>query len=279
MAHHSFTFQHASQEFFAQSWLPEHPKALIVLVHGHGEHSGRYAHVADFFNQQGYALIGMDLHGHGQTAGKRGHAPSYDAMLDSVAQLVQEAAQKVPGVPVFMYGHSMGGNIALNYVMRREHQLAGLILSSPWLRLAFTPSSVDVFLAKMMINLYPSFTQSTKLDASAISQIPEEVKKYQDDPLIHDMVSPVMYLGTHQAGLWALEHANSLKTPTLIVHGTGDRLTSWEASQEFSKQAPQNLMTFKTWEGLFHEMHYEAKRDEVFSTYAEWLNRHLVPAS
>ena len=253
-------------------WRPKSsPKAVVCLVHGHGEHCDRYAHVGNYFNQKGIALLSYDLYGHGKSEGKRGHVPSYEAVLNTIAHLIKVARKHYPKLPLFLMGHSMGGNFAINYVLKRNPQINGLILSSPWFRLSFQPRKVDIILAHIMYRLYPSYTQSTKLDATAISRDPKEVKKYEEDPLIHSMISPVLFLGVHKGGIWAIEHADQLSSPLLLVHGTADQLTSHEASMEFVEKAGGGDVRLLNWDGGFHELHYDLDKEKLLQAYVSWI--------
>lgn len=272
MGHTTHTFSANKQVFFGQVWLPETPaKALLLIVHGHGEHSGRYAHVAAALNAVGIAVAGFDHYGHGKTAGKRGYVPSSEAVFDSMAAALSDAEGRVPGVPVFIMGHSMGGGFVANYVMKRPHSLRGVILSAPWLRLAFEPAKAEVLLAKIMNRIYPKFTQSSKLDATAISRDPAEVEKYRKDPLIHDRIGPPLFLGCHAGGELALAHAGEWTLPVLHMHGDADRLTSFEASEGFARRNGASDKTWIPWPGLFHEMHNEPEKVQVLNTLASWI--------
>jgi alpha-beta hydrolase superfamily lysophospholipase len=121
MTAHDFSFEWQTQDqvmLKGRCWLPEQPKALVCLVHGFAEHMGRYTHVAEYFNAQGYGLIGFDLRGHGQSGGRRGHTPSYDDLIENIREMLALAAEKLEGLPLFLYGHSMGGNLVANYLIR-----------------------------------------------------------------------------------------------------------------------------------------------------------------
>ena len=168
-------------------------------------------------------------------------------------------------------GHSLGGNLVANYVLRRKPQLRGVILSSPWLRLAFAPSSLDRFLAKSMVNVWPSFTQSSKLDASAISRLGEEVHKYQNDPQVHDLISPRLFLDATEAGEYALNHAAAWHLPLLHLHGDADRITSFEASQAFAQQAGGGQVAWKPWPGGYHELLNDRDGETVKAELITWL--------
>ncbi len=276
MQHEEFSWKAAdSQMTYAQLWAPDvAPKAVVCLVHGMGEHSGRYAHLAEFLSGNQVALLAHDHRGHGKSDGKRGHCSSYQMLLGSVGDLLGKAEALYPGTPIFLYGHSMGGNVVLNYLIRKNPSVRAGIATGPWLKLAFDPPKIEVFMGQLVGKILPSFTQSTKLDASAISRIPEEVKKYTSDPMVHDRISIVMFLGCFEAGLWALENAARLEKPVLLMHGTEDKLTSEPASAEFAQRAGANVK-YVPWQGCYHEIHNEPERPQVFQTILDWINQHL----
>ncbi len=256
-------------------WLAESPKAVLALVHGHGEYTERYDHLASFLNGHGISVMGMDLPGHGRSPGKRGHFKSYEGVLNQVAALIDRAKATHPGLPVFLMGHSMGGNLVASFALRRQPSLSGVILSSPWLELAFAPSTVDVMLAKVMINIWPSFTQSSKLDATAISRDPALVKAYEEDPLIHDQVSPRLFTDVTQAGSEVLQHANDWNLPLLVYQGDADRITSHDASAKFAATAGGGDVTWHSWPGGYHEMHNEPEKQAVFELLYRWINERV----
>ena len=276
MMHSTFTWNSRDGiEIFGQTWKPEGlAVAAVCLVHGMGEHSSRYAHVAEFLCRNQIGVLAFDHRGHGNSKGKRGHSPSYDSLLNDVGKAIEETQVAFPGLPVFLFGHSMGGNVALNYALRRSPEVKGVIASSPWLRLAFQPSKMDLFLAKMMIKIFPSFSQSTKLDTKAISRDPEEVKKYENDPLVHDKISAAMFFGVYQAGQFALDNAESFKYPLLIYHGTDDKLTHYDASKEFGFTVTGDV-TWKSFQGFYHESHNEPEKAQVLEMLKNWINAHI----
>lgn len=262
-------------DIYGQYWAPDGtPEAVICLVHGMGEHSSRYAHVADFFINKNIALISYDHRGHGKSGGKRGHTPSYDLLLDGVTDLINKANEIFPGAPQFLYGHSMGGNVVVNYAIRKKPSVKGIILSGPYLRLAFNPPAFKVALGKFAASIFPGLQQPTGLDATAISQDKAVVDAYINDPLVHDKISAGFFVNVHGAGEWAMEHASELELPTLIFHGTADRLTSHKASEEFARSINGHA-TLKLWEGLYHETHNEAEKQQVFEHIYGWIEQHL----
>ncbi|HWB64272.1 MAG TPA: lysophospholipase [Chitinophagales bacterium] len=275
MNHFEWNWEQEGRKIFAQGWSPPQTKGVVCIVHGFNEHSTRYARAAEALCNAGYAVLTYDQFGHGKTEGKRGHAPSYDAMLDSIKILLDEAGTRFPGVRKYLWGHSMGGGEVINFLLRRSTaDLNGAIATGPLLRLGFEPPAFKVFLARIMQNIYPAFTEKAELDADGISRDKEEVRKYNADPYNHGKITAGMFFGFYNAGRYALEHAAELKTPLLLMHGAADRLTSPGATKEFADKAPQNLVTLKLWDGFYHELHNEPEPDrtEVMNFIIKWLN-------
>lgn len=262
-------------QLFARDWLPEDtPRAVVCLVHGLGEHSSRYHHVAAALNRAGYVLLGFDLRGHGKSQGQRGHAPSWDALLDDIGQFLQEAKQRFPDHPLFLYGHSMGGILVLSYALRRKPQLSGTIVTSPLLRTAFQPPAWKLWLGKTLYSLLPAFSLSNELDPRGLAHDQKVVDAYIQDPLVHNRVSARLAMDMLTAGEWALEHAAEFPLPLLLMHGADDPICSAQASREFAARVPGDC-TFRLWDGLYHEMHNEPEQQQVFDMMVEWLGKHV----
>jgi len=276
MQHFEFEWQtEDGLRLYAQGWQPEtESKGVVCLVHGLGEHSGRYAHLAAFLNQAGYALLAFDLRGHGKSEGQRGHTPSYQALLEDISHLLEEAAERYLDRSRFLYGHSLGGTLVIEYALRHCPQLAGVIASGPLLRTAFEPPAWKLTLAKIMRSLWPTLALSNEIDRQALSRDPEVVRAYNDDPLVHDRLSTRLGMDMLQSGLWSLEHAAEFALPLLLMHGSADRLTSAQASREFAAQAGDGC-TLRIWDGFYHEIHNEPEQGQVFAYLLEWLNTDL----
>lgn len=253
-----------------RSWEPDGAsKAVVCLIHGLGEHCGRYAHVAAALTEASFAVLAVDKRGHGRSEGKRGFIPSYEALMADIDLLLDQAGTRHPGKPRLLYGHSLGGNEVLNYALRRRPALAGVVATSPGLRTAFDPPAVQLAAGKIMNRLYPGFTMANGLDVTAISRDPAVVAAYQKDPLVHDRLSARLGVELLATGEWAIDHAADFPAPLLLMHGTGDRITSHLASGDFARTAPD--CTLKLWEGLFHETHNEPEKEDVLSTLVAWL--------
>ena len=257
---------------YAQRWAPEgEPKAVVCLIHGLGDHSGRYRHVAEALVRADYALLTFDLRGHGRSGGPRGHWQSFDLVMNDIGLLLTEAARRFPNRPRVLYGHSLGGSLALNYVLRRQPKLAGVIATSPGLRPGFEPPAWKVGMARTLRRVWPRLTLSNELETAAMSREAAVVAAYRADPLNHDRLSAAAGVDILDSGAWALAHAAEFPLPLLLMHGAADRVTSVEATREFAAQAGANC-TLKIWDGLYHEIHNEPEQGAVLAYLIAWLD-------
>jgi alpha-beta hydrolase superfamily lysophospholipase len=259
-------------QLFCRAWLAEKPKSMIAFVHGLGEHSGRYAHVADFFNKNEYSFFAFDNRGHGQSEGKRGHAPNYDSYLYDIDVFLDYVTAQSAGKPIFLYGHSMGGNLALNYILKRKSTIKGLIVSGPWIQLAFQPKPVLVTVGKLMRSMVPGFTQDSGLVQAHISKDSSVVEAYKNDPLVHSKITASASMSLLEAAAFLDSYAGLMPVPALIMHAREDLLTSQPASEAFSKRV-SGPITYKKWEGMYHEIHNEPQKLEVLNYMLGWLER------
>ncbi len=268
-------------EIYGKYWAPDASiTAVVALVHGMGEHINRYERFATQLTEAGYAVIGFDQRGHGRSEGKRGHTPSYEHLLICIDDLLHKAVEYFPETPIVLMGHSMGGNLVLNYLIEKQPLIKGAIVSSPYLKLAFEPPAIKVMLGKLVNKVYPGFSQSTNLDVNAISRIPEEVALYEKDTLVHDRITSNMYLNISEKGLYALEHAEEVNVPLLVYHGTGDTLTSHKATADFTAKASASVndITLKLFDGAYHETHHDLVHQEQLQLVIEWLDKRLKNA-
>jgi alpha-beta hydrolase superfamily lysophospholipase len=255
-----------------QHWALEAPRAVIALVHGQGEHIGRYAHMAEWMGAQGIAMMGHDQQGFGKSGGKRGHAPGLEAYLDDIAILIEEAQGRYPGVPIILYGHSMGGNVVLNYVFRRPIDvLTGVIVSGPWVRLAFEAPGWKVALGRLLGGLWPELSLSTELDVKKLSRDPQVVAAYKADPLTHDRMSASAGVALIDAAAWLNTYSGKVSRPLLMMHGGADGLTSASATRELAERLSGQVMHHE-WKGLYHEIHNEPEQQEVFQFVLDWVD-------
>lgn len=261
---------------FARGWAPEKdPKAVICLVHGLGEHSGRYAHVGAAFASAGYALLAFDLRGHGKSGGARGHTPSLEAYFKDIDNFISAAGNRFPSAPRFLYGHSLGGLLSLAYAETHKMDARGMIISSPALRSAVHEQKAKVLLVKVLGSLAPTITLPSGLVNANLSRDPQVVRAYEADPLVHDKVTT----GWGKAGLEvtdiAFAHAAQLPIPVLLAYGSQDPIAFPRGSEEFARLAPQGQVTLRRFEGLYHEIHNEPEKAEVLNTYIQWLDKQV----
>jgi len=247
----------------------ENAKAVIVLVHGVGEHILRYNYWAELFMKEGIALTGVDLPGHGRSEGRRGNIKSYRLVDEMIGILIDSCRKTFPGIPVYLYGHSLGGGIVLSYLLRINPKIKGAIVTSPWLRLSFEPPNIKVILASVMNKILPGLTQPSGLNVNHISHDGAVISNYNTDPLVHDKISVSLFDSATKAAKYSLEHASELRIPTLLIHGSEDLITSPEGSREFAGKSGK--VVFKIWEGGYHELHNEPFKDEVFRFIVNWI--------
>ena len=249
-------------------------KGVIIITHGMGEHSMRYLEMVDFYTNEGYTVISFDIRGHGLSEGKRGHTPGYDFLMDDIERVYTQVKKDYPSLPIFLFGHSMGGNLVLNFLLRKPNSICGAIVTGAYLKLGFEPPKWKIILAKLSSNIWPTLSQPTELELNALSRNKEVIRKYENDELVHDRITSAFFINVHFAGQYVIDHANEIKTPLLVMHGMEDRLTSPKGSQEFASNAGENVH-LKMWDGLYHELHNEPEKQEIFHYEMEWMNKLL----
>jgi len=274
MKYNSYGFKSADGiNLVCQKWVPENEKALICLIHGLGEHGGSYQQMAEFMAGKGYSLAVLDLRGHGHSDGKRGHSDSFELLMQDIDTFINEILSETPNIPCFLYGHSMGGNLVLNYSLRYNMHFNGVIASGPWLKLAIEPSKFKLKIADVANSIFPSFPLKNGLDKEKLYHKREGSYECSKDPLTHDYITVRLFHNIRKSGLWALEHAKEFKTPLLIMYGSDDEITSPKASVEFADAV--DGCTLKIWNGFYHVLHNEPKLDEVFKYTVDWMEKHI----
>lgn len=255
---------------YAAEWAVPDARAVIGLIHGVGEHCRRYDHFAAWLNEQGIAVVGYDRQGFGRSEGKRGHSANLKELLDEISRLTVACERRYPDTPVFLYGHSMGGMLLLRYLVRRHPHISGAVISAPHIRLNFQPSALLVGIGKVMRKIAPTFTQENSLDLDQLSRNLEVRPAYEADPNVHGKLSGQLGIDMLESAAELDEWRGNLPVPTLLMHGSADGLTSHAASRDFAERNPDGV-TFKSWEGLYHELHNEPEREEVFGFVLRWL--------
>jgi acylglycerol lipase len=256
------------------SWEPAHPESaggLVVIVHGFGEHSGRYGHVADRLTRDGWTVFALDHHGHGRSEGPRGRISFPDAVAD-IDRLVDLSVERRPGLPLFLLGHSMGGALALRYALAHPDRLSGLILSGPLVQVEGRAAAQ--LLGRVLGRLVPNLPLA-RLDPNLVSRDPGVVRAYVEDPLVFHQPLPAATVSEflrHAATLPA--EVDRIRLPTLLMYGTEDRLCAPQGAVLVSRRIGASDLTTKPYDGLYHEILNEPERERVLDDVCGWLAAH-----
>lgn len=261
-------------QLFVCDWpLDTAGRGSIVLIHGLGEHCGRYAHVARFLNGCGWSVRAYDHRGHGRSGGARGDVPDGDAMLRDAKLVIGDFAAGQSRPPLLL-GHSMGGLIAAQYATRGISPLRGLILSSP--ALAVRLSGAQKFLLKMLTAIAPGFGTPNGLDSNYLSHNKEVVVAYNSDPLVHPKITARLLNSMLEGIAYVQSHAAQLNTRTLLLVAGDDHLVDASGSKAFFAQLAPGVGTMHLYPELYHEIFNEAEPRRVFDDLKAWLDG--VPA-
>lgn len=263
------------QVLFAQKWdAGKHARAAILLVHGLGEHSSRYSPWAARLVNEGISVLSFDFRGHGQTPGKPGQINDYTKLLSDIELLISKGEKEFKNIPKFLYGHSMGGNLVTNYVISNTTNLKGIILTSPWFELTNLPPRFKLSSALFFSKLMPWVIAQSDLKAEHISRELREVHLYKSDKLIHNKISLGLFRKAYEQGQVAKRSIYKINAPLLVMHGSGDQITSCQATREFIRNSSDKT-TFVEFEGGYHELHNDLDRDKVFTELLQWLNEQI----
>lgn len=255
-------------------WEVDNAKSIVCIVHGHGEHAGRYEEVALAFNKAGLGVVGLTLRGHGSSGGKQGYISSINDFIQDLETFVNFVHDKYPGKELVLYAHSMGGNIGLNFLFRQDAAVFKCaVITSGWIKLAVEPTATQNILAWIGDKLLPGLIQPSKLDIKGISTVEEEQAAYADDPQIHSNLSGRLFAEIQRSAKWILAHIQDCPIPVLVAHGDEDPIISIEGSQQLADKS--ELITLKIWPGLRHETHHEHNKKEVIDFYVKWVTSHI----
>jgi alpha-beta hydrolase superfamily lysophospholipase len=262
-------------EIYSKAWLPVgKAKGVVCLVHGVGEHVGRYQADGEALAGGGYILAGFDQRGFGKSGGQKGHTPSLQAYFDDMEKFLGEAARRFPNLPLFLYGHSMGAILVLAYTPVRKPSIAGVIATCPGLKTVLQEQKAKVFLAKLLGKILPTLTMKSDLDARMLSRDPKVAAEYTGDPLVHPYITTSWGKSMLEAIDMVYEHAPRFPLPLLLMHGSNDEIAYIRGSMAFAELAPKDKMTFRVWDECLHELHTDPAKAEVFNTMLEWLEQH-----
>lgn len=248
------------------------PRGAVLIVHGLGEHAWRHHPLAQRLNEWGFCVRAYDQRGHGESDGARGVIPHADALLDDLAEVLDDTRRHIAqpwACPLIVLGHSMGGLVAALFVQRRMAPVDALVLSSPALQTGI--GSLKKQLIGLLEGVAPNWALGNGLDASKISHDPAVVQAYQSDPLVHDRISARLARFIDEGGPQVLAAAPGWSVPTLLLYAGEDKLVRPEGSAAFAQAAPGAVLSSRCFEGLYHEIFNEQDASAVFATLERWL--------
>lgn len=263
-------------KIFWRGWIPENYKAILFVSHGLGEHSGRYSYFGEYFSERGFAVFGNDHRGHGESGGRRGHILEFKEYIEDFRLFRESVIKRIKPKPLFLVGHSMGGLIAVHYVLSYPDDFNGLILSSPALAVKIEASKLKQSLGRFFSKYIPALSMGNGLDPNYVSRDKEVVRKYIEDPLVHDRVSARWFTSFLSAIDEAQRRAEEIKTPILLMQSAQDKLVLPEGAGTFFSKLKLKDKELKYWDGLYHEMFNEPEKEQVFEKVLIWLQSHLA---
>lgn len=248
---------------------------MLAVVHGHGEHIERYAKFARFFVQRGFAVYGFDLRGNGRSPGKRGHVDRWRQYHDDVEAFLEVVRGQERGAPVFLFGHSLGALVVLEFAITRPSGLAGVIASAP----PFLPTGVESprleALARILTVVWPSFSVDLGLETAALTRDPIDLETRVNDPLSHRRISARLATEARRAILRTMDNAERLALPLLLMHGGADRVNDPQGSQAFFDRVAFPDKELLILPGGYHEPHTDIQHVEAAAAIKSWMKRHM----
>lgn len=259
-----------------QTWEVPRSEAALLVVHGLGEHSGRYRELAEYLAGHHVSTFAMDLRGHGGSEGRRGHARRFDILLQDLDRFRREVQGLVEvETPLFLLGHSMGGLITLRYLEEYEVPVRGAIVSSPWLGTAMPTPRWKITLGTAMNRFLPAFPFRTRLATEFLSHDEERVRDYEEDPRIHDRITPRLYMEMSLAMGQASQRSDRLRVPALFLLAGDDRLVDVHKGLAFARSLHGDDVTTRLVEGAYHEVLNETDRLATFALVRDWMLERL----
>jgi len=256
---------------FVADWPIDAPAGArrgIVLMHGLGEHCGRYAHVARFFNDCGLSVRVYDHRGHGRSGGARGDAPDAETLAQDARIVIDDFARNLSSPPLLL-GHSMGGTFAAYYAARALSPLGGLILSAPALGIKL--SAAQRMLLRVLGAIAPGFGIPNGFDSRYLSHRADVIAAYDSDPLVHAKISARLLRAMLAAVEYSQAHASVLRVKTLLLVAGEDRLVDAGGSAAFFAKLPAGLGAMQHYAGYYHELFNEVDAARVFDDMRAWL--------
>jgi len=247
-----------------------------LLVHGLGEHSGRYQHVAEAFNARGFAVLAPDHVGHGESPGYRVFVERFDDYLVGVRETRAVITEQYGTLPCFILGHSMGGLITGRILLDDQHQYQGALLSGPAFAAEAPPTGLVMWIGRLLAKWAPKVGMIA-LDASGVSRDPKVVADYNADPLVnHGKITAALGIAIFDAMAQVMSQAQAVTLPLFIMHGDADTMAAPAGSQRFAEAVSSDDLSIQLLPGLYHEIFNEPEGTEIIAAYADWMEARLL---
>lgn len=260
-----------------QAWSPdESARAVLLVAHGYGEHSGRYGNLVDFFVPRGFAVYAVDHRGHGRSEGQRGHVKRFDELIADLHAFRVRVEEDQRENPIVLVGHSLGGLIAVHYALAHGQGLAGVVLSSPALGLIGGPSRPLVWLGRVLSLFAPRVSFRGNVAPELLSHDASVGQAYAADSLVHRSVSARFVTELSRAIRLAHERAAEMRVPLLVLQAGDDRLVDPHAVEDFAGKAGSEVKNLQLYSGFYHEIFNETEKERVFADLAQWIEMRIT---
>lgn len=269
-----FRFQNRGNSLSALKWIPFAPsRGAVVFVHGLGDHAGRYAEVAQFLNNNGYAVYCLNFEGHGHSPGPRAHIPQFEHLVEDLAAFVDVVHEEQKNIPVFLVGYSMGGAVVASYVTAKEHRLAGVIFSAGALTGNKAIPAILKKLVGMLASVLPMLRVIPLAKGTQMTRHPSMVDDYETDPLMAcDKMTIITAVQLVAAVDRVEQQLNRVLVPFLVMQGTADTLTLPEGASALYEVSPSSDKSIELYDGALHDLLHEINREAVFEDIRAWLD-------
>ena len=261
---------------FFQSWLPEEiPVASVAIVHGWGEHSDLYLNVVESLLSGGYAVYGFDQRGHGRSPGKRGHINSWREYREDLRSFINVIGQQNSDGAIFLWGHSLGALIALDYILCYPEEVRGAVIGSCPIEPAGVAKPHLVLLSRLLSHIWPSFSLDRRLDATLLSRDQEVVQQSMSDPMMHGLCSARWATEVLDAISRVKSQVSEVSIPVLFLHGEADQVNLASGTSYLFNSVAIEDKTLRLYSGMYHELHNDTNYEQVLDDVRNWLGRHL----
>lgn len=273
----SYFKSHDHHRLYYQEWKADPSRAVLIFVHGLNEHSGRYVNPVNFFSKKGYTLYLFDHRGHGRSDGLRSFIDDFDTYLKDLDEFTLYVANREKRKKIFMIGHSMGGQIVINYVARYDHALSGFMVSSPNIEVAVKISWIKKQMTYHLSTFLPKMRFTNEIDPKWISRDRAVVRAYKSDPLVSKDITLKLASEIFKNQDKIMGFSPRVKIPVLMMHAGDDRICSAKGTEKFFQEMNSKDKTLIIYDKFYHELFNEFGKEKVFADMEGWLKKHLRP--